>query len=207
MNARLALAALTALTLTCSSSWAYVVVDQESPTYSSFFDWVSSNVGQSFQQTGTTVAGAGVKIGSDPYAGPGTSVSVTISLWSAQPYSGNSPLTAGSVSLITEIEPIWADVFWNPVDVQPNTTYFLTVSGPPSTVPVLIDFAGPYSLGMAFGPNGSPAYRYYDMAFRTFAASVPEPSSLALVLSGFLSIASLSSLKLRRGGKTRKRLI
>jgi hypothetical protein len=157
------------------------VIDQNANvnnTVMATFDLVF--LAQSFQQGALNISGAGVFL-SD---GIGYSDTVDISLWTDLPTAGGTLLTSGSTTGTTGQ---WADVFWSPVTILADETYFLLFSGN-STLAIDGDTGNGYSRGNVFGLLGYQSFSDYDFTFRTYAyentAPVPEPETYAMMLAG-----------------------
>jgi hypothetical protein len=178
------------LILVGSCSHAGVVLDQQQlsgPTYMAAFS--QTDLAQSFQQAYSNVAGAGIQLQS----GVGTTGDITIALYDNLPNAGGTLLANGTA--LGASAGSWADVFWTPVSVVPNTTYYLVFTTN-QAMGIAGDTTNPYSRGQVYANPGYEAFPQYDYAFRTYAddASVPEPSSFLLLAAG---IAGLIALKRR----------
>jgi hypothetical protein len=167
--------------VSASNARAADVIDQNATTNNvvmATFDLVF--LAQSFQQGASNISGAGVFL-SD---GIGTSDNVEISLWTNLPTAGGTEIATGST---TGVAGQWADVFWSPVTIVPDATYFLVFSGN-STLGIDGDITNSYSRGNVFGLLGYQSFPDYDFTFRTYAyentAPIPEPETYAMMLAG-----------------------
>lgn len=171
------------LAFVSASIYAVPVIDQNqssSPSYMAGFS--QPNLAQSFQQAANNVAGAGIFMMS-----VGSTDTVTIGLWDALPNAGGSLLASGS-GVATQNS--WFDVFWTPVSVIPDTTLFLVFTAANTSMGIRGDTGNPYSRGQTYANAGFQPFPVYDYTFRTYAepaqTSVPEPSSIALLMFGGL---------------------
>lgn len=166
------------------------VTDQESSERNNLIaTFGQSGLAQSFKQLADNISGAGIYI----LGSPGESDVVTIELWSKLPNQGGSLLAGGSAS---GIGAGWVDVFWTPVAVTPDTSYFLVFSGP-SALGLAGSTLNPYPNGQAFATSGYAGFPNFDYAFRTFAAAVPEPSTWASMMGGLGLLALLAAARRR----------
>jgi hypothetical protein len=158
------------------------VIDQNANvnnTVMATFDLVF--LAQSFQQAASNISGAGVFLSDGIGNNPDT---VEISLWTDLPTAGGTLLTSGST---TGTAGQWADVFWSPVAILADETYFLLFTGN-STLAIDGDTGNGYSRGNVFGLLGYQSFSDFDFTFRTYAyentAPVPEPETYAMLLAG-----------------------
>lgn len=172
--------ALAALLVCATAASAADVVDQSATlNITHIAAFAQTDLAQSFQQSAANISGAGIFLQSDV----GTTDTVSISLWDKLPNevgamqlaSASGPGTQGS----------WFDVFWSPVSVTPDTTYYLAFSGN-STLGISGYAGNGYTRGNVFANPGFGSFPSYDYAFRTYASvsSVPEPESYAMLLAG-----------------------
>ena len=141
------------------------------------------DLAQSFQQSAPTIAGAGIFLVPDM----GRTDTVTISLWNNLPNAAGTMLAQASVA---GTAGQWADVFWSPVAIAANTTYYLVFGGN-NTLAIAGDTNNGYGLGQVYANTGYQSFANFDYAFRTFAAPVPEPTTVYLLLAG-LSVLLLA---------------
>jgi hypothetical protein len=164
------------------------IIDQEqanTPVFMAAFS--QSDLAQSFQQSSSMIAGAGIFL----QAGQGTTDTVTISLWDALPNNAGSMLASAS-GLGTE--GTWFDVFWNPLAVTPNTSLFLVFTSANDTLGIAGDTSNPYALGQTFANAGFGPFPSFDYAFRTYssddnAAPVSGPGTFVLFAFGVIALA------------------
>lgn len=161
-----------------------LIIDQNQPLANSV-PISFTGVAQSFQQTASNVAGAGIFL-----AGTGTG-NVSISLYNY----GNTPFIGGallaSASGIATGGGSWFDVFWNPVAVTPGSTLFLLFNRIDFNNTLVINSAlNPYPLGVAYA--NAYGTTPYDFTFRTYSSTaVPVPGSIALLTLGLVGMLYL----------------
>ena len=144
--------AMGALALTVSSvASAEYIIDQlqdDASVYMAAFS--QTDLAQSFQtQLYDHIAGAGIFL----QPGIGSTDNVEIQLWDALPPDGGTMLTSAS-AMGTAGE--WVDVYWDPVDIMPDTTYYLVFTGN-QTLGISGSVADPYPYGMVFANPGTVA--------------------------------------------------
>ena len=143
-------------------------------------------------QSASNISGAGIFL----QGGIGTSDTVTISVWDALPTVTGANLLASGSAVGTENN--WVDVSWSPVALTAATTYYLVFTGNTS-LGISGDVNDGYAFGNVFANSGYGSFPGYDYTFRTFAdaaGAVPEPTSWALMITGFGLIGG--ALRVRR---------
>lgn len=140
----------------------------------------SFNATQTFMQTANKISGASVFLGS--YWGSGN---VTLSVYSTNPYNdGGANPVPGATGTVYGSTGTWADVFWSPVNITPNQTYFLAFQGDNNEV-ITYTYGDTYTSGDAYWYGSPASQNYYDFAFKTWAP-VPAPGSAAVLGLGGL---------------------
>lgn len=163
----------------------------------------NAGLGQSFRQSGTNIAGAGVfinngGIGIFPGLPGSTTFNLTINLWNTLPNQTTAQLLASGTALATAsgVDGHYVDVFWAPVATLPSTGLFLEFVSDAAGFGVGVwgSSFDNYPTGDAYG-NGFGLFSDYDYAFRTYSdngvSQIPEPATLALVGLGVLGLASV----------------
>lgn len=169
-----------AAVLFASSSQAALIIDQNQPNApGNMASFSQTNLAQSFQQTHSNIAGAGIHLTSIQ---SGTDT-VTISLWDALPnQSGANMLTSASG---VGTSNSFFDVFWNPVAITPGQTYFLEFTSQNNTLGIDGDTNNPYPSGQVYANAGFGSFPTFDYTFRTYydnqASQIPEPGTLTLL--------------------------
>jgi len=165
-----------ALALSCVASAD--IIDQlqdEATAYMAAFS--QGDLAQSFQtQDYDHISGAGIHLYTTGVAGD-----ITIQLWDFLPTEGGTMLTEAT-AYGTPGE--WVDVFWDPVDITPDTTYYLVFEADTGGG-IYGSTSDPYPYGMVFANPGFNPFPSFDYTFRTWV--VPAPG--ALVLLGLAGLA------------------
>ncbi len=120
--------------------YAGVILDQQQlfdPAQMAAFG--QTDLAQSFQQSYLNVAGAGIKL----YSLPLGTGDITIAFYDKLPDEGGTLLANGTAVGIAEGS--WADVFWTPVSVVPNTTYYLVFTSSNPSLSIAGALGNPYS--------------------------------------------------------------
>jgi hypothetical protein len=168
---------------------AGVVVDQEQLDNSAYMAWFpQTDLAQSFQQANSNIAGAAIQL----EAGVGTSDDITISLWNALPNAGGTMMATGTDDGVAAGQ--WAEVYWSPVSVVPDTTYYLVFTSANNTMGIAGSVTNPYPRGEVYANAGYEPFPGYDYTFETYAnvgGGVPEPASLSLVAGGLAAVLLL----------------
>lgn len=153
------------------------LINQEANVHAvNMADFWQGDLAQSFQQSAATITGAGIFLA----PGMGSTDTVTISLWNNLPNAAGTMLAQASVA---GTAGQWADVFWSPVAIAANTTYYLVFGGN-NTLSIAGDTNNGYGLGQVYAGTGYQSFANFDYAFRTFAAPVLEPTTVYLLLAG-----------------------
>lgn len=158
---------------------AAVVLDQDAPANNAYMaGFGQTDLAQSFKQSTSNIAGAGIHL----WSGGGTG-DITISLYDQLPNNGGNLLASATG---TGVSDNWLDVFWSPVSIVADTTYFLVFTSSNSSMGINGDTNNGYSGGQVYANSGYGSFPSYDYTFRTysdnaFGNNVPEPASMALV--------------------------
>ena len=155
------------------------ILDQNQPSATTYMAAFSqTDLAQSFQtQDYNHIAGAGIYL--YIYGSPGD---VTISLWDFLPNQGGTMLTSATA---VGTPDSWFDVYWDPITITPNTTYYLVFTDANTGMGIAGDTNNPYPYGCVYANSGFQQFANYDYTFRTWV--VPAPGALALLgLAGLI---------------------
>ncbi len=149
-------------------------IDQNQPSATVYMaGFGQTDLAQSFQHpTSRNICGAGIKL----QPNIGTTDTVRISLWDRLPNNGGTMLATGSVQ---GSAGCWVDVFWNPVTITPNTTYFLVFDGN-TTLGISGDTSNPYPRGQVYANPGYQPFPNFDYTFRTYSNPIPQGINLTV---------------------------
>lgn len=174
------IAVLAGATLGITSFASADMIDQEQNSATAYMAaFAQGDLAQSFQQANSNISGAGIFL----QPNIGSTDNVEIQLWDALPNAGGTMLASAS-AMGTQGQ--WVDVFWSPVTVVPDTTYYLVFTGN-TTLGIAGDISNPYPRGMVFANPGYQPFPDFDYTFHTYYA-VPAPGSLALLGLGGLAM-------------------
>lgn len=171
------------------------IIDQDQPVVNAAMAaFVQGDLAQSFKQNASNIAGAGIFL----WPGAGTPDSVSISLYDALPNASGNLLASASA---TGTPGAWVDVFWSPVTIAPNSSYFLVFDSPGASLIIAGDDFNSYASGIVYANSGFVAFPDYDYTFRTYAdisaSRVPVPGSLALLGLGLATLVGVHARRRR----------
>ena len=160
---------LMALNINNLSFSGTIIVDQEQPNQNVVnLVWLSAHnyYVQSFQPSYDNIVGTEVKVFYDNYGGE---TKFVISLFDKPPWQGGSLLAKGYKNIYGSG---WIAVYWAPVTVIPNTTYYLafqSICNNAARYSLVGHTANPYPRGYFIGTQGTPNLPHLDATFRTFS--------------------------------------
>lgn len=168
------------------------IIDQNASTNNSYMaGFNQADLAQSFKQSANNISGAGIYLMSG--IGSGASV-LTINLWNLLPNQvGATMLATGNVAF--SANDAWADVFWSPVGIVSGQTYFLEFLSSNSSYGIAGDTDNGYADGQTYANEGFGSFPGFDYTFRTYSgdvSEVPEPATVALMLSGLVCLYGAS---------------
>lgn len=154
------------LSSTLLSANAEIIVDQ-SQLFSGLVlaHFYQGNLAQSFMQNADNIAGAGTGIKLN--GSLGTNDSITISLYNALPNAGGKLIISGTTNKVTIMG--FAEVFWTPTAIIPNTTYFLVFTSTNKDLGIKGIMVNLYKWGYAYANAGFKPFQDFDYTFKTFA--------------------------------------
>src|SRR5262249_2319356 len=136
------------------------VIDQNqpnAPVYMAAFN--QTDLAQSFQtQTQNLISGAGIFL----QPGIGGTDNVHLSLWDKLPNQGGQMLADANAQ---GTQGNWVDVYWSPVHIAQNTTYYLVFDGNQS-LGIAGDTNNPYPYGQVYANPGYGSFPTFDYTFR-----------------------------------------
>ena len=141
------------------------VIDQNQPNafvYMKAFG--QSDCAQSFQQTASNIAGAGIHLYTT-----GSSGTVTLEIWDALPNAGGNMIVSGSAP---GTPGNWVDIYWTPTPITSGVTYYMVMTCTDPAMGIYGDVNDPYPFGMVFANPGYGAFPTFDYTFRTYSGNV-----------------------------------
>ncbi len=149
-----------------------------------------TDLAQSFQQAHSNVAGAGILL----WSAPAETGDITIALYDNLPDEGGALLASGTALGVSAGS--WADAFWAPVSVNPNSTYYLVFTSSNQSLGIAGYTGNSYPSGQVYAHPGYEEFPLYDYAFRTYADdAIPEPASFLLLGAGIAGLIALKRLR------------
>ena len=169
-------------------------IDQNQPIGTNYMANINqTDLAQSFIPSSGLCCGAGV--GLYPIAASGN---FTISLWDNLPNAGGNQLASGTSFAVVESEYIWVDVTWQPVVVQPGTTYYLVFTATAS-FGIAGSTANPYPFGQVYANAGFTSFPNFDYTFRTFTCDGPSvPLNNRVIYFSILLMITFIAIRFRR---------
>ncbi len=140
-------------------------INQNADTNNSYMaGFHQPDLAQSFQhQSASRICGAGIEL----RASIGDKDTVTIELWDRLPNAGGTRLASGSA---VGTQGQWIDVYWNPVSIAANTTYYLVFKGN-TTLGISGDTSNGYPHGQVYANAGFQPFPNFDYTFRTYSGA------------------------------------
>ena len=194
------IAAATILLGPAAASADAQTVDQSNYVFGNPYSQTSIWVAQSFRPTANNSVGAGFVL--DAWQGSPVSGTMTVELWTDIPSNGGASEVASGSTLFSLAagQRTMVDVFWSAVAVNPGTQYFLAMNAPGqgNNLVTWASTGNQYANGGGWAnssANDRGTYSDfggfgYDVTFEEFSTTAPEPTSLVLVATGVVLVAS-----------------